>query len=130
MRKYFDVVFYTNSLPVVGAYVYVYHADGTLAVLFSDNGVTPTTNPLKTDSTGFYEFYCVSDTYKLIYVQNGKTLRTLTDVQIYDESGDGPEPIPPEEFGQLMLVWFQSIPTALPAGSGIFWNNGGTLALS
>lgn len=33
-------------------------------------------------------------------------------------------------FSTLMLVWFNSLPTTLPATSGVLWNNGGTLALS
>lgn len=33
-------------------------------------------------------------------------------------------------FGIAMTLWFKSLPTTLPATSGVLWNNGGTLALS
>lgn len=33
-------------------------------------------------------------------------------------------------FAAIMLTWFKSLPTTLPAQSGVLWNNGGTLALS
>lgn len=33
-------------------------------------------------------------------------------------------------FSALMLAWFNSLPTTLPATSGVLWNNGGTLAKS
>lgn len=38
--------------------------------------------------------------------------------------GSGPQ------FSAAMLAWFNSLPTSLPATSGVLWNNGGTLALS
>lgn len=86
MRKYFDVVFYTTSIPVANALVYVTDSNGNLAQLYSDNGVTLITNPTRTDSTGFYSFYVVDGIYTLKYVIGPITLRTLTGVQIYDES--------------------------------------------
>ena len=39
-------------------------------------------------------------------------------------TGSGPQ------FSAAMLAWFLSLPTALPATSGVLWNNGGTLSLS
>lgn len=86
MRKYFDVVFYTTSIPVANALVYVTDSNGNLAQLYSDNGVTPITNPTRTDSTGFYSFYVADGIYTLKYVIGPITLRTLTGVQIFDES--------------------------------------------
>lgn len=38
--------------------------------------------------------------------------------------------IPAGLFGLAFSVWFNSLPTSLPAQSGVFWNNGGTLAQS
>ncbi|AIO74694.1 hypothetical protein [Burkholderia multivorans] len=43
-----------------------------------------------------------------------------------NQIGTGSGPI----FGAIMLAWFQSLPTSLPAQAGVLWNNGGTLALS
>lgn len=34
------------------------------------------------------------------------------------------------DFGQVMLSWFLSLTTIMPAAPGTLWNNGGTLALS
>ncbi|PRF97453.1 hypothetical protein C6Q14_28340 [Burkholderia ambifaria] len=34
------------------------------------------------------------------------------------------------QFAAAMLAWFNSLPTTLPATSGVLWNNGGTLAQS
>ncbi|MGK8202900.1 hypothetical protein ACRS8P_29240 [Burkholderia cenocepacia] len=33
-------------------------------------------------------------------------------------------------FTALMTAWFQSLPTTLPATSGVLWNNGGILSIS
>ena len=86
MRKYFDVVFLTTSIPAAGAYVYVLDSSGNRVSLYSDNGVTSIQNPVTTDRTGFFSFYVADGTYTLQYVLGGVTLRTLTAVQIYDES--------------------------------------------
>ncbi|WP_155774359.1 hypothetical protein [Burkholderia pseudomultivorans] len=43
-----------------------------------------------------------------------------------NQIGTGSGPI----FNAIMLAWFLSLPTTLPATSGVLWNNGGTLALS
>lgn len=43
-----------------------------------------------------------------------------------NELGNGASP----QFAAIMLAWFNSLPTALPAQSGVLWNNGGTLAQS
>ncbi|QTD88892.1 hypothetical protein [Burkholderia anthina] len=40
--------------------------------------------------------------------------------------GNGGSP----QFAAAMLAWFNSLPTTLPATSGVLWNNGGTLAQS
>ena len=122
MRKYFDVVFLTTSIPAAGAYVYVLDSSGNRVSLYSDNGVTSIPNPVTTDRTGFYSFYVANGNYTLQYVLGGLVLRTITDVQIYDESAFG--------FGAAMLTWFNSLPTTLPATSGVLWNNGGVLSQS
>lgn len=36
----------------------------------------------------------------------------------------------PSTFGAIMLIWFLSLPTTLPASPNVLWNNGGILALS
>ena len=41
-----------------------------------------------------------------------------------------PSGINPVNFAAQMLVWFNSLPTSLPASSGVLWNNGGVLSQS
>jgi hypothetical protein len=125
MRKYFDVVFYTTSIPAADAKVFVFDVDGNLAPLYAEDGTTPVTNPVTTDSTGFYSFFINNGTYTLQYTHGPDTLRILTNVQIFDESG-----IIPDEFAAAILLWFNSIPKTLPAQPGVLWNNGGSLAQS
>jgi hypothetical protein len=36
----------------------------------------------------------------------------------------------PTNFGAAFLAWFNTLPTSLPASTGLFWNDGGTLAQS
>lgn len=36
----------------------------------------------------------------------------------------------PGNFNTVMLAWFNSLPTSLPATAGVLWNNGNTLAKS
>jgi hypothetical protein len=36
----------------------------------------------------------------------------------------------PTNFGAAFLAWFDTLPTSLPASTGSFWNDGGTLAQS
>lgn len=36
----------------------------------------------------------------------------------------------PAVLGPAILVWFNTLPTVLPATPGVLWNNGGTLAQS
>lgn len=43
-----------------------------------------------------------------------------------NQLGNGNTP----QFEAAMLAWFNSLPTILPATSGVLWNNGGTLAQS
>ena len=47
-----------NSLrPVAGASVLVTTIGGAVATIYSDNGVTTTTNPLTADANGMFAFY-------------------------------------------------------------------------
>lgn len=84
MQKYQEFV-YVGSQPVRGASVYVYlYGTTTLASLFSDNGVTPTTNPVATDSDGYFSFYAADGRYTVSVVKTGYAGRTLTDVLLED----------------------------------------------
>lgn len=73
MRHYFNVIQNQNGLAVPGALVTVNLAGtGTAATIFSDDGITPTTNPVTTDALGRFSFYIADGRYDLIV--SGATL--------------------------------------------------------
>ena len=59
MQKYASNVQQTNGDALTGASVTVYtdSAHTTKATIYSDNGITQTTNPLTTDAEGEFSFY-------------------------------------------------------------------------
>lgn len=71
---------------VSGAEVYVRTGGGSLATVYSDNGVTPTTNPLTSDNDGDVEFYVADGTYTIQIYIDGVQQREVTGWQIYDDS--------------------------------------------
>lgn len=42
----------------------------------------------------------------------------------------GNAPITTAAFNTAILGWWATLPTSLPVSAGIFWNNGGSLAIS
>ena len=56
-----------GETPAVNVDVFVRLLNDSLATIYSDNGVTTITQPLKTDSKGRVEFYAANDRYKIIY---------------------------------------------------------------
>ncbi|MFT9100417.1 MAG: carboxypeptidase-like regulatory domain-containing protein, partial [Zymomonas mobilis subsp. pomaceae] len=89
MRKYFDsVASALDGKPVIGALIYLYNADNSLASLFSDDGLTPISQPLRTDSLGYFEFYAPDGLYTLTITYGGKVQLSISGVQIYDELHD------------------------------------------
>lgn len=66
MQRFFDVVQDRNGNCIPNALVYVYVGlSGTLATLYSDNGVTAAPNPVTTNADGEYGFYAANGTYSL-----------------------------------------------------------------
>src|SRR6185437_9065668 len=56
----------TKGNAMGNVHVTVYLAGTTeLATLYSDNGVTPQTNPFVTDATGSYDFYVTTGKYDI-----------------------------------------------------------------
>lgn len=86
MRKYFDTALLGNGLPAGGAKVLVLIQSSQFpATIYSDNGVTPTANPVTCDSTGFFSFFAADGTYQLNFSDaNGVLLKTVTQVEIVD----------------------------------------------
>lgn len=106
--------------PANGAQITVVnHASQTLASIFSDNGVTPSINPVVTNAQGEFGFYVADGRYDLIVTGNGFATFNLLDIEITDilqatasdaewvtegiefVNQPGPPPIPPT--GQIDL---------------------------
>lgn len=82
--------FVTNQVgkPLSGVSVTVKLAGtGTLASLFSDDGVTSKGNPAATDSTGYYDFFVADGRYDITISGTGITTRILSAVDIFDIAG-------------------------------------------
>lgn len=89
MQSFYDVILSPFNTPVVGAQIFVYQTDGTLATLYSNNSGTPTTNPLISDANGGYLFYAANGLYYAIIVANGYENKTVSNIQL---SGFNPYP--------------------------------------
>lgn len=112
MQKYVNAVADLTGAPVAGASVQVnVQSTGLPATIYSDNGVTPATNPLTTDTTGSFSFYAADNRYQLVISGSNIQIVTLNDILLVD-------PLPSD------------LPTSLPASSGQLWNNGGVLSVS
>jgi cytoskeletal protein RodZ len=83
VRKFYDTVLDGFGRPVLGASITVTtYPLGVAAVLYSDNGVTPTGgNVVLTDANGYYEFYVASGRYTLVTTTTSDT-KTVNDVSI------------------------------------------------
>lgn len=74
-----------SGTAVAGATIDVYNAGGTVhATIYSDDGVTTTTNPLTTASDGTFGFYAADGRYDLKVSGTGVTTKTFSDVEIFD----------------------------------------------
>lgn len=112
MQKYVNSVADSTGAPVENASVQVnVQSTGLAATLYSDNGVTPTTNPLTTDINGSFSFYAADGRYQFVISGSNITTQTVSDILIVD-------PLPAD------------LPTALPGSSGKLWNNGGIISVS
>ncbi len=88
MRKYHGIVLDTAGNVVSGASVTVYTANTiTKATLYSDNGVTPITNPVTSNSNGRYSFYVADGIYDLAVSGSNITAYTEEDITIYEPVG-------------------------------------------
>jgi hypothetical protein len=57
---------------------------GALATLYSDNGITTTTNPVVADSNGRYSFYIADGKYDISFTGAGVTSYTRANIEIAD----------------------------------------------
>jgi hypothetical protein len=84
MQNYFDVVQDQHGNAIPGASVFVYDASGLPATLFSDNGVTPTANPLTTNTDGEYDFFAANGRYSLDIQIAGYAPQNKTGIILFD----------------------------------------------
>ncbi|NSX16934.1 carboxypeptidase regulatory-like domain-containing protein [Cupriavidus taiwanensis] len=85
MQKYQNNVQNTSGDAVAGASVRVVnYPAGTLASIYSDNGVTPVANPLTTDRLGEFSFYAANGRYSLEISGQNFVGQTLTDIALAD----------------------------------------------
>lgn len=89
MKKYFGTVEdRVTGKPVADAVVSVLTAPsqsgGTAVSIYSDDGVTPITDDLTTDSNGYYAFYADDGLYVLEYAYGGSTLKVIEDVEVVE----------------------------------------------
>jgi hypothetical protein len=112
MQKYVNSVADPTGAPVANASVQVNTFPGGVAAsLFSDNGVTPATNPLTTDTNGQFAFYAADGRYQLVISGTNIQTQTVNDILLVD-------PLPSD------------LPTSLPSAPGKLWNNGGVISSS
>lgn len=112
MQKYINSVAAPNGLPVAAASVQVnLQSTGLPATIYSDNGITVTTNPLTTDTNGSFSFYAADGRYQLVISGTNIQTQTVNDILLVD-------PLPAD------------LPTALPGSAGQLWNNGGVISVS
>ncbi len=76
-----------NVIPWAGASCAVYLTGTlTLAVIYSDNGVNTTINPLTTTATGNIFFYAADGRYDVTVSGSGYTTVTTSDILLSDSS--------------------------------------------
>lgn len=89
MQKYFNNLIDSRGNVIQGVSVRVYIAgSNTLASLYSDDGVTPTTNPQVTDDLGYFSFYVITGSYDLKVSGAHVSTYWIRDVLISDEVAD------------------------------------------
>lgn len=84
MQKYQSSVIdqFGNCIP--GVSITVRTLAGALAVIFSDNGVTPQANPFTTNSLGELSFYAADGRYRVTGIVNGQEVVLDRDVLLED----------------------------------------------
>jgi len=80
MQKYQNNVTTNRGVAVARTLVRIDNLDGTLATVYSDNGVTVTSNPMLTNENGYFEFYADTGRYNIL-ISGGEA---YTDFQIAD----------------------------------------------
>lgn len=88
MQKYFNNVQTKGGSAVAGARVTIRTAGGSLATIYSDNGVTVASNPLYTNTFGYFEFYAADGRYSIEIAGPGIGTQTISDVLLEDPADE------------------------------------------
>lgn len=110
MEKYQNSVTNSGGQSVARARVTVTTLAGAAATIYSDNGVTPTANPLTTNAQGEFSFYAANGRYTLTTTGAGIRPDTTSDIILYDRADD-PSPTSAAlaaEGGAALVGWIQS----------------------
>jgi hypothetical protein len=89
MQSFFDVVQDRSGNAIPNALVYVYASGGGLAILYSNNGVTITPNPVTTNLDGEYTFYAANGTYTLSIQASGYESQSRPGTILFDPADSG-----------------------------------------
>lgn len=69
-----------HQTPAAGILVTVRRkSDNSIAVIYSDNGITTKSNPITTGALGEFDFYAANDNYKLVFSDGTESFITLYD---------------------------------------------------
>jgi hypothetical protein len=80
--SYQDFVLSTEGRPLSGASVLVKLQNGDPATLYAADGESTVSNPVYTDSLGYFLFYALVGKYDLEISKHGQATRTLQDVGV------------------------------------------------
>ncbi len=87
MKKFYEVVQDEAGNIVVGAEVYLRNNSSPFALvtLYSDDGVTPTANPMVSQSDGYVTGWTADNTLRVEVYIDGELTKTINDWQHYDD---------------------------------------------
>jgi hypothetical protein len=91
MQKFLAYVQDTSGNALSSASVQVNRAGAGTATIYSDNGVTPKTNPILSAGDGSYWFYAANGKYDVVITKTGYSFNPTetTNLQLYDPTGVG-----------------------------------------
>jgi hypothetical protein len=84
VQNFFDVVQTRTGDAIYGASVSVHNSGGSLATIYSDDGVTQQTNPMTTNADGEYSFFAADGKYSITITATGYDTQVRSGVVLYD----------------------------------------------
>ncbi len=88
MQRYSNILANQSGALAVGVSVQVIaYPSGSLASIYSDNGITSCSNPLTTDSTGTFAFYAEDGQYSLVISGSGIVSETINNIVLQTPEG-------------------------------------------